>query len=137
MLELAGRYADIVGLHARMDDGRIDRAAVADLTAAAFIAKIAHARDAAAAVGRPDPRFQVNCYYVDVTDAAGRSGFRSSWAAALESQLDLLADSPTVLVGTAAECAQRILRYHEQLGISYWHFGQNIDAASQIIERIR
>ena len=44
MLALAGRMADLVGLHARMDGKPIDKTAVADLTAASIEAKIERLR---------------------------------------------------------------------------------------------
>ena len=137
MLDLAGRTADIVGIHARMGDNVIDQAAVADLTAASIEAKIERVRAAAAAAGRPTPRLQFSCYHVRVTDAPGGSGPRSSWAAHVEAEWDSLKDSPAVLVGTAAECAERLLEWRERFGITYWHLGPDIDAVSRIVERLR
>src|SRR6478752_4559310 len=78
MLDLAGRTADIVGIHAHMSEGRISKAAVADLTADSIQHKIQRVRAAAAAAGRPSPRFQFSCYHVRVTDASDDGGPRSS-----------------------------------------------------------
>jgi probable F420-dependent oxidoreductase len=136
-LELASRYADIVGIHPRMGSKRIDRAAVAELTADAIEGKIDRVRRAAAAAGRSAPRVQLMCYYVHVTDTAERSVLRSSWADTIEAEMDSLRDSPAVLVGTAAKCAKRILEWQERCGITHWHLGQDIDAASRIIEQLR
>src|SRR6478752_5268612 len=94
---LAGRTADIVGIHAAMDGNRIDRATVTDLTAASIEAKIQRVRAAAADVGRPTPRLQFSCYHVRVTDAPERSVQRSSWAADVEAETELVKDSPAVL----------------------------------------
>ena len=88
MLDLAGRTADIVGIHPRMGGKVIDRAAVADLTSASIAAKIERVRVAAAEAGRPTPRLQFSCYHVRVTDAPGGSGPRSSWAAHVEAEVD-------------------------------------------------
>ena len=137
MLDLAGRTADIVGLHARMGGDVIDQAAaVADLTSASIEAKIERVRAAAAEAGRPTPRLQFSCYHVRVTDAPGGSGPRSSWAAHVEAEMDSLKDSPAILVGTAAECAERLLEWRERFGITYWHLGPDIDAVSRIVERL-
>jgi len=137
MLDLAGRTADIVGLHARLGGGVIDQAAVADLTSASIEAKIERVRAAAAEAGRPTPRLQFSCYHVRVTDAPGGSGQRSSWAAHVEAEEDSLKDSPAVLVGTAAQCAERLLEWRERFGITYWHLGPDVAAVSRIVERLR
>lgn len=136
MLDLAGRTADIVGVHARMGRGLIDRAAVADLGAAAIAAKIDRVRAAAQAVDRPPPTLQFSCYHVRVTDGPEPSGDRSSWADLLAAEPELLADSPAVLIGTAAECAARLHEWRDRYGITYWHLGSDADAASRILEHV-
>jgi probable F420-dependent oxidoreductase len=136
MLDLAGRTADIVGIHAAMNDNRIDKAAIVDLTAASIDAKIDRIRNAAADAGRPTPRLQFSCYHVHITDAPGSSISTSSWAAGVAAEKKLLKDSPALLVGTAAECAQRLLEWRERFGISYWNLGPNVDAASRIISHL-
>jgi len=136
MLDLAGRTADIVGIHAAMDGNRIDRAPVTDLTAASIEAKIQRVRAAAADVGRPTPRLQFSCYHVRVTDAPERSVQRSSWAADVEAEMELVKDSPAMLVGTAAECAQRLLEWRERFGITYWNLGSHVDAVALILDRL-
>jgi probable F420-dependent oxidoreductase len=136
MLELAGRMADIVGLHARMGGEAIANTTIADLTAASIEAKVERVRAAAAAVGRATPRFQFSCYHVRVTDAPEGPGLRSSWAAPVEAEMDSLKGSPAVLVGTAAECAEKLLEWRERFGITYWHLGPDIDAVSRIVKRL-
>jgi alkanesulfonate monooxygenase SsuD/methylene tetrahydromethanopterin reductase-like flavin-dependent oxidoreductase (luciferase family) len=135
MLELAGRMADIVGIHARMGHGQIDDTSVRDLTADSIGEKIDRVRSAAAAAGRPSPRIQFMCYHVRVTDGAG--GPRSSWGTQVEAAQDVLKGSPAVLVGTAAECADTLLDWRTRFGITYWHLGQDAAAAAQIIEQVR
>lgn len=137
MLDLAGRLADIVGVHARMDSGAIGQAAVADLTAASIEVKIDRVRAAAAAVGRPPPRLQFSCYHVRVTDAPEDGRARSSWSSHMEGALDSLRDSPAVLVGTTAECAEKLRQWRDRLGITYWHLGPNVEAVSGIVAELR
>jgi alkanesulfonate monooxygenase SsuD/methylene tetrahydromethanopterin reductase-like flavin-dependent oxidoreductase (luciferase family) len=138
MLDLAGRTADIVGIHARMNGDVSDQAAaVTDLTAASIAAKVERIRAAAADAGRPTPRLQFSCYYVHVTDALEASGQRSSWAAHVEAEMDSLKDSPAVLVGTAKECAEKLLEWRERFGITYWHLGPDVDAVRGIVELLR
>ena len=136
MLELAGRRADIVGIHAAM--GRPDLGtAAADLSAASIAAKIARVRDAAAAAGRTPPALQFTCYHVRVTDAPGGNTPRSSWAAEIEARHEALTGSPALLVGTAAQCAESIAEWSRDLGISYWHLGHDVTAAALIIAALR
>jgi probable F420-dependent oxidoreductase len=136
MLDLAGRTADIVGLHAAMGGNRIDNAAVGDLTAASIEAKIERVRAAAADAGRQPPAFQFSCNLVRVTDAPDSSTPRSSWAAQIDSAANVLAGSPAVLVGTAAECATQILEWRERFGITYWNLGADLAAAGRILDRL-
>jgi probable F420-dependent oxidoreductase len=136
MLDLAGRTGDIVGIHAAMGNHRINKAAVTDLTAASIEAKIEKIQAAAADAGRPTPRLQFSCCHVRVTDAPENSGRRSTWAAHAEAEIGLLKDSPAVLVGTAAECAERLLEWRERFGITYWNLGPDVDAVSRIVERL-
>lgn len=133
MLELAGRRADIVGLQARSLSSPVGRDAVTDLTSTSIAAKIRLVRRAAAQAGRPAPPIQFSCLHVRVTDAESPSKHRSPWADIIETHMDLLNDSPVVLIGTAAECGAKIRECAERFGITYWHLGQDVDAASQIV----
>lgn len=135
MLDLAGRKADVVGIHATMQHDDVGRA-VDDLRAESITGKINRVRAAAAAAGRPMPRLQFTCYHVRLTDGP-TPGARSSWAQAIEAHGDVLAGSPAVLVGTADECAQNIRRYSAEYGITYWHLGQDVDSAARIIAALR
>ncbi|WP_420749498.1 TIGR03621 family F420-dependent LLM class oxidoreductase [Rhodococcus sp. O3] len=134
MLDLAGRTADIVGLHARMDDNAIDDAAVADLTAVRIAEKVGRVRTSAAAAGRPPPAFQFSCYHVDVTDFP--SAQRSSWAARVAAHAEMLAGSPAVLTGTAIRCADQLREWRDRFGITYWNLGRSDGAAARIIEQL-
>jgi hypothetical protein len=82
------------------------------------------------------PRLQFSCNHVRVTDAPESSGPRSTWAPHAEAAMELLKDSPAVLVGSAAECAQRLLEWRDRFGISYWHLGPDVDAVSLILDRL-
>ena len=136
MLDLAGRTADIVGLHAAMKNNRIDHAAARDLMPASIEAKIDRVRAAAADAGRPPPRFQFSCYHVRVTDAPERSVHCSTWKTHVEAEKAVLKDSPAVLVGTAAECAEKLIEWRERFGITYWNLGPDVEAVSRIMDRL-
>jgi probable F420-dependent oxidoreductase len=135
MLDLAGRTADIVGLHARMENGAIDDEAIADLTAARLSEKVTRVRSAAASAGRPPPALQFSCYHVDVTDFSA-SQQRSSWTAHVEAHADSLRGSPAVLTGTALRCADQLREWRDRFGITYWNLGRSDGAAARIIEQL-
>ena len=48
--------------------------------------------------------------------------------------MDSMKDSPAVLIGTAAECAEKLLEWRERFGITYWHLGPDVDAVRRIVE---
>ena len=137
MLDLAGRTADIVGIHARMRGGLIDRSAVHELTADSIRGKIDRVREAARQAGRPAPRLQFSCYHVHVTDGPAGATQGSTWSAAIGAEMAQLRDSPAVLVGTAAECADLLAEWSETFGISYWYLGGDPEAAASVIEKLR
>jgi alkanesulfonate monooxygenase SsuD/methylene tetrahydromethanopterin reductase-like flavin-dependent oxidoreductase (luciferase family) len=137
MLDLAGRTADIVGIHARMRGGLIDRSAVHELTADSIRGKIDRVRDAARRAGRTAPRLQFSCYHVHVTDGPAGVTQGSTWSAAIGAEMAELRDSPAVLVGTAAECADLLTEWSETFGITYWYLGGDPDAAASIIGKLR
>jgi len=136
MLDLAGRRADIVGIHAAIAHDSIEKS-VPELTADSIAAKIDRVRTAAAAAQRPAPRLQFMCYHVRLTDGPAAVGPPSSWAKDIEARHSDLAGSPAVLVGTAAECADALLRWSADFGITYWHLGQDVHASARIIEHVR
>ena len=51
--------------------------------------------------------------------------------------MDSLKGSPAVLIGTAAECAEKLLEWRERFGITYWHLGPDVDAVRGIVELLR
>jgi probable F420-dependent oxidoreductase len=132
VLELAGRYADIVGINPRLAPGVDPYAAVTDMTPRRIAEKVAWARAAA-----PDPEaleFQLRIFELRL-EHAGTTYLASSSHAANASD-EALAASPAVLHGSLAACTDSLLRTREQFGISYIHLGANVDAAAPIVERL-
>jgi len=81
-------------------------------------------------------RLQFSVFHLDVTDVPSRTPHRSTWADAVEDQMDSLEGSPAAIVGTAAECADKIGEYSDRFGIDYWHLGQDTEAASTVIAHL-
>jgi probable F420-dependent oxidoreductase len=139
ILELAGRAADIAGIHAQLSTGRLGPEAAADLTTERFAARIAIVRAAAAAAGRgPDePELQATAYLVRIIRSTGEiRAARSSFADVLAADPAVLADSPAVLIGSPESAVDQLIAWRERLGLSYWHLGNDLDAVAPIVARL-
>jgi probable F420-dependent oxidoreductase len=132
VLELAGRYADIVGINPRLAPDVDPLAAVADMTPARIAQKIAWARAAA-----PDPEaleFQLRIF--DLRLEHGGTTHVASSSHAAGASAEALAASPSVLHGSLEACAESLERTRERFGISYIHLGSNVDAAAPLVARL-
>ena len=118
VLRLAGREADIVGIVASLKAGSMGRHAVVDLARDAVEQKLAWIREGAA--GR-DVEIEINSWLVRVTESeAEADALLAKVAARNDVPVDLLRDSPGVLVGTVDHLVDTIVERHESLGISYF-----------------
>jgi probable F420-dependent oxidoreductase len=130
MLELAAREADIVGLAARLADGRMGPGAGRSLTAGATDAKVAWVRSACGE--RPLE------LHARVLSAAVGEGARAR-AAALGKPLGLeaaeLLESPHALIGTEARIEEHLHASRERWGISYFTVSE--DAAEALAPLVR
>ncbi len=138
-LELAGRVADIVGVHARLRGRTPGADAAADLRAGKVAEKVDWVRAAWRAAGRPGagPELQHTVYLVEVTDsprAARRSV--SSFAYSLAADEAAMADSPAVLVGSVEACVERLLEVRERFGFSYFSLGSDVEMVAPIVARL-
>lgn len=135
MLSLAGRYADIAGLHTRLRPSGFDPDAAGEFTRASVERKIAVVTTAAASAGRPRPDLQFTCYDVNVggTQVTPARPLFSDYIAAHPGSF---AGSPVSLRGDAAQCADDLVRWNEELGISYWNLGGEISALAPVVARL-
>lgn len=139
ILALAGRRADIAGIHPTLRSGRIGPTLAPEFSAERYEAKIAHVRGAAAAAGRTDggPELQATIYLTMIQDSHGEIRCsRSSFSDLIIDEPDLLADTPAVLSGTIDDCIEQLVGWREQLGISYWHLGPDIEAVAPIVAKL-
>lgn len=136
ILDLAGRYADIVGINPRLAPDVDPLAAVAEMSPERFARKVAWARAAAASAGRaPDSlEFQARMFDVRVVHRGVEHRASSSHARLVDPAA--LAASPSVLHGSVDECVDRLLALRDRYGISYLHLGGNLDAAAPIVARL-
>ncbi|MGY1736596.1 TIGR03621 family F420-dependent LLM class oxidoreductase [Geodermatophilus sp. SYSU D00684] len=138
MLELAAREADIVGVHPRLRSGRLDAAAVADLSPAAVAEKVHLVHDAARRAGREpdDLELQFSVYHCQVGPVGPPGPRASSFARLLDESPELLAGSPAVLRGSREECIDLLVQRREEYGFSYLSLGGDVDAVAPVVSAL-
>jgi hypothetical protein len=122
VLGIAGREADIVGVNASLKAGELGAHAVVDLRLERVAEKVGWVLDAAKASGRAreDVALEMNHWLVRVTATDGDADdYLARIAARYEVEPAVLADSPSVLVGTAARCIDVLQERRETLGFSH------------------
>jgi hypothetical protein len=138
-LELAGRVADIVGVHARLRGTTPGADAAVDLRADRIAEKVEWVRAAWRGADRPGegPELQHTVYLVEVTDSphGGRRSV-SSFASALAADEAAMTDSPAVLVGSVESCVERLLEMRERFGFSYVSLGGDVEMVAPIVARL-
>jgi probable F420-dependent oxidoreductase len=122
VLRLAGREADIVGVNASLAAGEMGAHAVQDLRLERVVEKLGWVREGATSAGRSpaDIELEMNHWLVRITPSVGEGReFVERIAARYEVSPALIAESPSVLVGTVDQCADTLRARREQLGFSY------------------
>jgi len=66
MLDLAARYADIVGLHPRMGPGGFDKTAADQLSRSGIEEKLKLVAASAARAAKPSPEVRMTCWDVNI-----------------------------------------------------------------------
>jgi probable F420-dependent oxidoreductase len=135
MLALAGRYADVAGVHVRLGPAGFDATAAEGLSRASIDEKIGLVAAAAAQAGRPVPEIQFTCYDVNIAGLQV-TPIRPSFTDYIAAHPETFADSPLSLRGDVHKCVDDLLRWNEELGISYWSLGGNVDAIAPIVARL-
>jgi len=135
MLTIAARYADIVGVHARLGRGGFNEQAAEDLARDSVTRKIRLVTTAAARIGRPTPEFQFTCYDVNIAGVQV-TPILPGFTDYIATHKDQFSDSPTSLRGDVEKCVADLQRWQEELGISYWNLGGNIEAVAPIVARL-
>ena len=135
MLTLAGSLADIAGIHAQLGPGGFDAVAAEGLSRASIDKKISLIAAAASEAGRPVPAIQFTCYDVNVAGVQV-TPIRPSFSDFIAAHPVSFADSPTCLRGDIGKCVDDLQRWRDELGISYWNLGGNVDAIAPIVARL-
>ena len=135
MLALAGSLADIAGVHAQLGPGGFDAGAAEGLSRASIDKKISLVAAAASEAGRPVPAIQFTCYDVNIAGVQV-TPIRPSFSDFIDAHPTSFADSPTSLRGEISKCVDDLQRWRDELGISYWNLGGNVDAIAPIVARL-
>jgi probable F420-dependent oxidoreductase len=140
VLGLAAREADIVSVHGSLRRGEVDEAAAADLSADRVAEKVGWVHAAAEEAGRPfeELELQFTTYLCEVTDAPRAANARgSSFAKLLAADPELFERSPAVLVGSVAECVEKLQERRELYGFSYLNLGADLENVAPVVARLR
>ena len=111
---------------------------VADLRPEHIREKLSWIREGAQELAEIDDlELQFTVYSCDIRDAPfPPRASKSSFAAFLESDPQLMAESPAVLRGTVSECVELLQERRERYGFSYLHLGGDIEAVAPIVKRL-
>ena len=135
MLDLAARYADIVGLHPRLGPTGFNQAAAGELSRSSIEDKLSLVAASASRAGRPSPEIQMTCYDVNIGNVQV-TPIRPIFSEYIDSHPDYFADSPVALRGDVEKCVDDLRRWNEELGISYWNLGARMDVIAPIVARL-
>lgn len=139
ILELAARTADIVGIHATLAGGSLAPNAVADFSAERVAAKVGWVRAAAAEAGRAAEAIELQ-FSVYLCQIGGRSTAHrrvvSTFAERLAVDPVLVAESPSVLLGSVDACADLLVERRAQYGLSYLRLSEDVEAAAPLVYRL-
>jgi probable F420-dependent oxidoreductase len=135
MLKLAGRYADIVGVHERMRASALDEVSASELTRARISEKVSLVAAAAAEAGRARPEIQFTCYDVNIAGAQ-LTRARPWFSDYVSAHPGSFAGSPASLRGDVGQCVDDLRRWNDELGISYWNLGGDIEALAPVVARL-
>lgn len=135
LLTIAARYADIVGIQATRGPAGLSQKAARNLSRAGLAAKIDLVREASAAAGRRMPQLQFTCYDVNV-GGVQVTGDRTAFSSYLQAYPEDFAGSPVSLRGDVAQCVDSLVRWREELGITHWNLGPDIETLAPVVARL-
>ena len=139
ILELAARLADIVGVHATLAGGAWRRIRSADFGADRIASKVDWIKAALAEAGRPADAVELQfSVYLCRIGGPRRAGRRvvSTFADRLAVDPELVANSPSVLIGSLQECADQLEERRERYGFSYLRLSDEIDNVAPLVRRL-
>jgi probable F420-dependent oxidoreductase len=135
ILDVAARYADIVGLNARMGQAGFNQTAADQLSKSGIDEKLRLVAACAAHAGKPFPEIQMTCWEVNICNVQV-TPFRPAFSDYIAAHPERFANSPVSLRGDVGKCVDDLRRWNEELGISYWNLGGRLDAVAPIVAQL-
>ena len=119
LLRLAGRHADIVGISAMVDQGKVTPETARNVTADRVREKVAWVREAAEQAGRDPESIELHTltFVCAVTDDP--KPLREMLSGNTGMSAEEVANCPLFLAGSGPEICDRLERQREETGISY------------------
>ena len=116
MLGVAARNADIVGITANLRAGEIGSDAVADSMPDAYDAKVARVKEAA---GDRFDQIELNSLTMQTAVTDDREGQLALFSELFGAPVEVVAESPALLVGSVDEICETLQARRERWGFSY------------------
>jgi probable F420-dependent oxidoreductase len=135
VLTVAARYADIVSLQAKPGLARFEQKDARALSRAGVNQRLGLIACAASRAGRSAPDVQFTCYDVNIGGAQVTS-VQPWFPKYIETHSIEFGDSPVSLRGSISKCVEDLLRWKDELGVTYWHLGRDVDAIAPIVARL-
>jgi probable F420-dependent oxidoreductase len=119
LLRLAGRYADIVGISAKVDQGKFSPETARDVAPDRVLEKLAWIREGAERAGRDPGAIELNTltFVCAITDDP--NPVREALSASTGMSVEEVANCPLFLVGSGPEIRDHLGQQREEIGISY------------------
>jgi probable F420-dependent oxidoreductase len=139
ILELAAQKADIIGVHAALPGGALAPGALIDFGADRTAEKIGWIAAALNRIGRPigAVELQLSVYLCQVGGSErARRRTTSTFADRLAVDPQLVADSPSVLIGDVNACVDRLQERRERFGFSYLRLSSDVDSVAPLVQRL-
>jgi probable F420-dependent oxidoreductase len=137
LLRLAGRYADIVGISAKVDQGKIVPETARNVTPDRVREKLAWIREGAEQAGRDPEAIELNTltFVCAITDDP--KPLIEGLSANTGMSADEVATCPLFLAGSGPEICDRLQRQREEIGISYVAIqGGDFDLVERFAEEV-
>jgi len=119
MLRLAGRWADIVGISAMVDQGKVTPETARDVAPERVLEKIAWVREGAERAGRDPDAIELSALTFVCTITDDPKPLREALAGNTGMTPEQVANCPLFLAGPGSEICDRLERQREETGISY------------------
>lgn len=122
LLNVAGKHADIVGIHHQIPRGSFSGDSIVDTTLSKVKQRIEWVRESARKFGRNlgDIEYQILFDYPEIADEPGPVYER--WAKKWGVSVDEIKDCPLMLVGSVEEIVDKLRMIRDETGISYMVF---------------